>query len=146
MKYQQVELAVAFAIHEDLDIMVSCPEVAEMDVTKIEKYVEKYILRLQEEVTTSIAAFGKSFLQKNDAEGLRKLLMARGIKCPPNELLKLCNGIIRNSKIESRLLFYFPNKDKLVCSGKNAKGVPSEVYNMGSLWYVRMEIPVSLLL
>lgn len=99
-----IEACVAHAIKSDLDIMEALPELNELPVDEVEVYVERYVLKVYQNITEVISDRGDRYLQSKDAAGLCAACMEYGIGLPVRMLLKMCQTIIQLQLLDAQYI------------------------------------------
>lgn len=99
-----IETCIAHAIHKDLDIIEALPEVQDLPVEQLETYVERYVVQVQEALSSVIAANGDPYLRSRDAAGLCAACMEGGVGLPPRMLLRMCQTIINLTTLDARFV------------------------------------------
>ena len=85
--------AVAIAIHRDLDILEALHEVQDMDVEKLESYLEKYIVKIQEQFADAVAGC-------NSADEMFQAVIKEDVSLPKAMILKMCKTIEECKRID----------------------------------------------
>ena len=125
-----IDACIAHAIHSDLDILEVLPELKNMPVEKLETYIERYVVNVQNTLRTIIVQKGDSYIRSKDAAGLCATCMESGVSIPAKMLLKMCQTVVQLSAIDARFildtddgtsLFYMKLDIDLVGAGKSKK-------------------------
>lgn len=99
-----IEACVAHAIKSDLDIVEALPEITELPVEEVETYVERYVLKVFQNITEVITETGDRYLKTKDAPGLCAACMEYGIGLPARMLLRMCQTIIQLNTLDAKFI------------------------------------------
>lgn len=99
-----IEASVAHAIKSDLDIVEALPELQELPVEEVETYVERYVLKVYQNITEVISERGDRYLRAKDAAGLCAACMEYGVGLPARMLLRMCQTIIQLQLLDAKFV------------------------------------------
>ncbi len=99
-----IETCVAHAIKSDLDIVEALPEIHELPVEEVETYVERYVVKVYQNITDVINDRGDRYLRAKDAPGLCAACLEHGVGLPARMLLKMCQTIVQLQTLDARFI------------------------------------------
>jgi hypothetical protein len=99
-----LEACIAHAIYSDFDIIAAKPEVCEKPIDSLEPYIDAYITSIQQSLHQAITALGEPYIKSKDAAGLCVTCLKSGVDLPPEMLLKMCQTILKLSRVEARFI------------------------------------------
>jgi hypothetical protein len=138
MIYQEIERAVAYAIHDKLDIVEALPAIYDIPPERLEDAVENYVLELQYIMSHAIENEGQGLIESGDAYGLMSLFMRKGARVPPSQLFTLSEQIIQEMKVRVIWRGDFPNMKRP--KAETVGGVPITIYPGQSFWYLKTDL------
>lgn len=115
-----IDACIAHAIHNDLDILETLPEIHDLPVEEMETYIEQYVCDIHQRMRRVIVEYGENYVRSKDAAGLCATCLQQGLTLPAHVLLKMCQTIVQMSEIDARFIL--------------------DTENGASLYYMKMEI------
>lgn len=99
-----IDACIAHAIHQDLDIIEALPEIHDLPMEEMEKYIERFVAELHKIMRQVIVEEGDIFVRSKDAAGLCATLLQSGVVIPAHILLKMCRTIVQLSAVDARFI------------------------------------------
>ncbi len=99
-----IDACIAHAIHHDLDILETLPDVTGLPMEELESYIENYVVSIHQTIRDAILQYGEPYLRSNDSAGLCATLIQNGIHLPPRMLLKMCRTILKMSELDAKFI------------------------------------------
>ncbi|PIR53110.1 hypothetical protein COU76_02865 [Candidatus Peregrinibacteria bacterium CG10_big_fil_rev_8_21_14_0_10_49_10] len=99
-----IDACIAHAIHNDLDILETLPEVHDLPVEEMETYIEQYVCDIHQRMRRVIIEHGDTYVRAKDAAGLCATFLQEGITLPAHVLLRMCQTIVQMSELDARFI------------------------------------------
>lgn len=140
-----LDQAVADAIHFFYDIIENDKKVMDVDVQKLDLYIERHIRTLHYYICDALSMdLGVAIIEDGSAERMTSFLLTMGVSVNPDTLYSICKRILENLGMETKKIvdikYVIPviNEDGVVVST-----LPEPGRKDGSLWYIKMKIDCS---
>lgn len=99
-----LDVCIAHAIHQDLDIMEALPQLAVAKLEEIAPMVERYVLKLQSSFAETLSGPAKHLLDAGEPIKLACACLMANVPAPLPSLRKMCQTIVELYGIQSRLV------------------------------------------
>lgn len=121
-------LQISSAIQDILDVGQVYPVVYTLPTNTVEQFVEAVVVKLHKKMMDAMNLDGERHIMENDALGLSLLFIREGIKLPPDQLIEICEDIIKKSRKVARFIGSYGGR-----------------YNTGKhpLWYCKLYLDMS---